>query len=81
VSCEAQRMLNVSLCILYLGCRGSSVVVRFVDRVAELSVLQGFAGRGAGVSIYLYGPEGCGKSKTWLLRELVSRLEGRRTTS
>jgi hypothetical protein len=49
--------------------------VRFVNRSAELAALMGLAERGTGVPLYIYGPEGCGKTR--LLREFVARLAGR----
>ncbi len=49
--------------------------VRFVDRADELGALFGLAERGSGVPVYLYGPEGCGKTR--LLREFAGRLSGR----
>ncbi len=47
----------------------------FVDREAELNVLQRYAERGFYPVLYVYGPEGCGKTR--LLKELISRLKGR----
>ncbi len=51
------------------------VFVPFVDRGVELSRLLGFAERGFYPVLYLYGPEGCGKTR--LLREFVSMVKDR----
>ncbi len=47
---------------------------RFVDRVWELRALERLAERGSPVVVYIYGPEGCGKTR--LLREFISRFDG-----
>jgi len=49
--------------------------LRFVDRVGELETLFQFSSRFRGVPLYIYGPEGCGKTR--LLREFVRRFRGR----
>jgi Cdc6-like AAA superfamily ATPase len=46
--------------------------VRFVDRAEELEALFRFSSRFRGVPLYIYGPEGCGKTR--LLREFVGRF-------
>jgi len=48
------------------------VNVRFVDRIDELRSLRELALRGSHIPIYLYGPEGCGKTR--LLREFIGRF-------
>lgn len=47
---------------------------RFVDRVYELSALNSLAYRGSSSVLYIYGPEGCGKTR--LLKEFVGSFEG-----
>ncbi len=57
-----------------MGVYGVYQAPRFVDRERELGRLLELASRGAYAPLYLYGPEGCGKTR--LLRELVERLRG-----
>ncbi len=45
----------------------------FVDRVAELGALARWSSRQRATPLYIYGPEGCGKTR--LLREFVSRVD------
>jgi len=47
---------------------------RFVDRVVEFRVLEELCSRVVALPIFLYGPEGCGKSR--LFREFVARFDG-----
>ncbi|RLE56585.1 MAG: hypothetical protein DRJ40_05490 [Thermoprotei archaeon] len=47
---------------------------RFVDRERELETLRELASYGSPLPIYLYGPEGCGKTR--LLREFIKRVHG-----
>jgi len=51
------------------------VVTRFVDRDAELSRLLELCERGFYPVLYVYGPEGCGKTR--LVKELIDRVAGR----
>ena len=44
----------------------------FVDREKEFSALRRFASRGSYLPLYIYGPEGCGKTR--LLKEFVKRF-------
>ena len=44
----------------------------FVDRALELGFLGGEDGKGSVLPLYVYGPEGCGKTR--LLKELIGRL-------
>ena len=53
-----------------------AAITKFVDREIELSKLIEYADRGFYPILYIYGPEGCGKTR--LLQELVTRLYGRR---
>ena len=48
--------------------------LRFVGRASEISALELLSNKGAPTPIYLYGPEGCGKSR--LVREFVSYFSG-----
>jgi len=48
--------------------------VPFVDREKELRVLEDLALRGSETVLYIYGPEGCGKTR--LLREFARRFNG-----
>ena len=48
--------------------------VKFINREVELKELQKFAERGVVIPLYIYGPEGCGKTR--LLREFVKRAHG-----
>ena len=45
---------------------------RFIDRVAEISWLKDWSSGFRYVPLYIYGPEGCGKTR--LLREFVVRF-------
>ena len=54
---------------------GSAGIPPLVDREAELTALESMALRGSQLPVYIYGPEGCGKTR--LLRELARRLGGR----
>ena len=47
--------------------------VRFIDRVEEIRALRGWCSSFRYVPLYLYGPEGCGKTR--LLRELVKKFD------
>jgi len=47
---------------------------RFIDRVRELEELRKLAERGSVLPIYLFGPEGCGKTR--LLKEFVKGFRG-----
>ena len=49
------------------------VDIPFVDRVKELNVLLSLARRGRYLPLYIYGPEGCGKTR--LLIEFASKLK------
>jgi len=48
--------------------------VKFINREVELKELQKFAERGVVIPLYIYGPEGCGKTR--LLREFVRKARG-----
>ncbi len=50
----------------------SSIEPSFVDREKEISSLRNMASRTGSTPVYIYGPEGCGKTR--LLRELISRF-------
>ncbi|ABL78741.1 ATP-binding protein [Thermofilum pendens] len=50
-----------------------SFYVRFVNRVKEIDSLRSWCSSQRATPIYLYGPEGCGKTR--LLKEFVSRFE------
>jgi len=47
---------------------------RFVDRFEELKALEELAKRGSPSIIYIYGPEGCGKTR--LLKEFIKKFNG-----
>ncbi len=49
--------------------------LKFIDRVEELSKLMSFCSKGFYPILYIYGPEGCGKTR--LLKELYLRIKGR----
>ncbi|RLE83654.1 MAG: hypothetical protein DRJ67_11815, partial [Thermoprotei archaeon] len=51
---------------------------RFVDRIEELEFLEELSIKGFYPVLYIYGPEGCGKTR--LLREFYSRIGGRRAS-
>ena len=53
---------------------GRRLVLRFVDRVEELRALSRLAREGSPTPIYLYGPEGCGKTR--LLKEFINGFNG-----
>jgi len=48
----------------------------FINREIELKVLLNYAKKGYYPVLYLYGPEGCGKTR--LLKEVVKRLQNRK---
>jgi len=48
--------------------------VRFINRVEELEALRRFSSEFRPVPLYIYGAEGCGKTR--LLKEFVERLHG-----
>ncbi len=50
--------------------------LRFVDREGEMARLLNLSEKGFYPILFMYGPEGCGKTR--LLRELYSRLKSRR---
>ncbi len=47
---------------------------RFIDREAELKALEKLARQGSPSILYVYGPEGCGKTR--LLKEFIKRFNG-----
>lgn len=52
------------------------MMLRFVNRASELHTLLSLAERGFYPVLYIYGPEGCGKTR--LLREFLKNIRGRR---
>lgn len=48
------------------------MLVPFVGRVGELEAVRVFNSRQAYLPLFVFGPEGCGKTK--LFREVVSRF-------
>ena len=46
--------------------------IKFVNRIEELNALAKFSSKFRGLPLYIYGPEGCGKTR--LLREFVSKF-------
>ena len=52
--------------------------VKFVNRVQELNYLRKLAEEGFYPTLYIYGPEGCGKTR--LLKELYNRLQKSKDT-
>jgi hypothetical protein len=50
-----------------------SHILPFIDRVEELKALTDWCSKSRHLSLYIYGPEGCGKTR--LLREFVSRFK------
>lgn len=51
------------------------MLLKFVDRVTELRRLEELSREGFYPVLYVYGPEGCGKTR--LLKEFIRRVEGR----
>ncbi len=49
--------------------------IPFVDRESEMSKLLGYTDRGFYPVLFIYGPEGCGKTR--LLREFIARIKAR----
>ncbi len=49
------------------------ISIRFVNRKEELEALRTFCSRFRGLPLYVYGPEGCGKTR--LMREFVLHFE------
>ncbi|MEB3779217.1 MAG: ATP-binding protein [Desulfurococcales archaeon] len=49
-------------------------LIRFVDRRKELEALRALAERGSPSVFYLYGPEGCGKTR--LMKEFIRVFDG-----
>jgi len=50
------------------------IELKFVNREEELKTLHELANKGTTLPIYLYGPEGCGKTR--LLKEFIKKVNG-----
>ena len=56
--------------ILEQGCARAMSEIRFVDRNVELKALKEFCSSFRALPLYVYGPEGCGKTR--LLKEFIN---------